>query len=237
MRERFRLGSIGGRGALIAFLLFAPAIVGIVVTLVLVGGGTDEPVPSTPTLSPTLATDLQTALGQVQNAIDRQDSYTVTVVGHNLVLPQWGGAELGTVKVAKRGAEAWATLGRTGEQNATYAITLVDGQTFFKRSTCNETFRVPGGSGAVLGPFLLHTTLSLLNAQSPVRTTSGFEATFDTIGHVRIEIDPRTNLPARIYRAGVGESLDWLFSDWGKTTVDVSAPSNVQDRGPGGDPC
>lgn len=237
MRERFRLGSIGGRGALIAFLLFAPAIVGIVVTLVLVSGGTDDSNGQGTTTLPTLAADPRYALAQVQAAIDQRDSYTITVAQQNLVLPHWGGADGGTVKVAKRGTVALATLGRTGEQNATYAITLVEGQTFFKRSTCDDTFRVPGGSAAVLGPFLLHTTLSLLNAQSPVRTTSGFEATFDTIGHVRIEIDPRTNLPARIYRAGVGDPLDWTFSDWGKTSVDVSAPANVQDRGPGGDPC
>lgn len=239
MRERFHVGSIGGRGLLIAFLLFAPAIVGIVVTLVLVGGGKDDASGQATTTLPTLAADPQSALAQVQAAIDQRDSYTITVNQRSLVLPHWGGAESGRVKVAKRGAEASATLGRSGEPNATYVITLVNGQTYFKRSTCNETFRVPGGSGDVLAPFLLHGALSMRNAQSPARTASGFEAAFDGIGRVSIDIDPRTNLPTRIARAGAGagEPLDWTFSDWGKTTVDISAPADVRDRGPGGDPC
>lgn len=237
MRERLRMPSLGGRGLLIAFLLFAPAIVGIVVTLVLVGGGKDDSNAGSTVDVPTLAADAQAALAQLQNAIDQRDSYTITVSQQNLVLPHWGGADGGTVKVAKGGQVADSTLRRTGEPNATYAIRLVDGQTFFKRSTCDETFRVPGGGSEVLAPFLLHVALRMRNAQSPARTATGVEATFDTLGRVSIDIDPRTNLPVRISRAGAGEPLDWTFSDWGKTTVSVSAPANVQDRGPGGDPC
>lgn len=237
MRERLRMPSLGGRGLLIAFLLFAPAIVGIVVTLVLVGGGKDNSDGGSTVNVPTLAVDPQSALVQVQSAIDQRESYTITVTQRNLILPHWGGADGGTVKVAKHGQVASATLRRTGEPSATYAIALVDGQTFFKRSTCDETFRVPGGSGDVLAPFLLHGALSMRNAQSAGRTAGGFEATFDTLGRVSIEIDPRTNLPLRISRAGAGEPLDWTFSEWGKTDVKVSAPANVQDRGPGGDPC
>lgn len=237
MRARLRMPSLGRCRLLIAFLVFVSAIVGIVVTLVLTGGGKDDSNGGSTVSVPTLATDARDALAQVQAAIDLRDSYTITVVQRNLILPHWGGADGGTVKVAKHGQVAVATLGRTGEPGATYVITLVGGQTFFKRSTCNETFRVPGGSGDVLAPFLLHGALSLRNAQSPVRSLSGFEATFNSIGHVSIEIGPHTNLPARITRATGGEPLDWTFSDWGKTTLEITTPGSVEDRGPGGDPC
>ena len=58
----------------------------------------------------------------------------------------------------------------------------------------------------------------------------------DGLGDVAIDLDLKTARPARIRGMSGNAELHWIFDEWG-SSVNVSAPGKVQDRGPGGNPC
>ena len=187
-----------------------------------------------------MSADAGTALANAQAALDRAGGYTLTVEQSNFVLPQWGGADSGTVQVADGGKTARAVLARTGEVGATYTIALTGNQTFFQRSTCDTAFRIPGGGTDVLRPFLFSATKTLANA-ADVKWAAGSPnavvANVSGLGQVTIEIDASTGRPSRITGQNNGKPLVWSFGDWGKS-LSVSPPADsLQDRGPGGIPC
>lgn len=181
-------------------------------------------------------------LDRVQRAISRKGSYRVAVTGHNLVLPQWGGIESGTVDVKLDGPAASASLQRTGD--GLYKMMLADAQTFFQRSTCDSFTRVPGGGADVLAPFVL-ADISLVNRDSGIRIDDYLSPPVILVqtarlGHVALEFDPESYLPVRLRKvrdAASASESEWQFSDWGEP-VSVDAPSgDIADNGPGGNPC
>ena len=121
--------------------------------------------------------------------------YTITVTASNFLLPQWGGSDGGTVQVGKDGKSAVARLRRTGEDSY-YDIRYVDGQTFFKRGTCDTWARVPGGGADVLKPFLLTASHVLTTVQDPKFIEADnrlvVDATVDGLGRSLIQMDPKT---------------------------------------------
>jgi hypothetical protein len=183
------------------------------------------------------AVDASQALRMVQKALDNGDGYRLRVEQKNFVLPRWGGADGGTVDMSRDATMAIARLARTGEPDATYTMTLVGGQTYFRRSTCNESFRVPGGTPDVLRPFSFTATLGLENARDARWQGNAIAATVEGLGPVTIEVDLKTGRPSRIIgKTGSGD-LRWTFEAWG-VKPNVSKPGGtVQDRGPGGVPC
>jgi hypothetical protein len=125
---------------------------------------------------------------------------------------------------------------RTGESGAEYDIRLVDGQTYFKRSTCDQTFRVPGGTADVLQPYLLIKTGALGKAQDARLENGRVFARVGGIGDVSIELDDKSR-PKEIRGRMNNQDLVWSFDSWGDN-IDVPKPGNVSgDRGPGGVPC
>ena len=184
-----------------------------------------------------LPQDPAAALRAVQSAVDRSGGYTLDVEQSNFVLPRWGGSDSGNVGVDGKGTAALARLARTGEPDATYAIVLVDGVTYFTRSTCQDSFRVPGGSADVLSPFLFTKTQSLAKASNPRREGDTIFATMDSLGPVTISVDPKTNRPTLITGSTTSGPFSWQFSAWGRAPS-VSPPAGrIADRGPGGVPC
>lgn len=173
------------------------------------------------------------------------DGYTITVTAANFVLPQWGGSESGTVEVGAGGTTASAHLRRTGEDSF-FDIRFVEGQTFFKRGTCDTWARVPGGGADVLKPFLVAATNVLATAQNPQFVAADnrvvVDATIDGLGRALIQMEPETYKLVTIVfgdkpdNAGhTGFTFD--FSDLGKA-LSVEKPSgDIPDRGPGGAPC
>jgi len=177
------------------------------------------------------------ALAQVQAALDKAGGYTLDVSQANFVLPHWGGADSGTVQVNEKGNEARAVLARTGEPGATYEIRRVNGVTYFQRSTCEQWFRVPGGTGEVLLPYLFKQTQAIGKATDPSLSGWVIRATLPGLGLATIVVDPKTSRPIAISGAGPSGPFTWAFRDWGRS-LDASGPTGgVQDRGPGGDPC
>jgi hypothetical protein len=155
----------------------------------------------------------------------------------NFVLPQWGGSDGGIVTVNKDGTKAEAKLTRTGEPSDTYTIKLVNGQTYFQRSTCSEIFRLPGGGADVLRPYLLTQTKALANARDARFEGAAVRATVEGLGSVSIKLDEKTARPEEIRGTSNGRELVWKFEDWG-ADIDMAEPkAPVQDRGPGGNPC
>ncbi len=192
---------------------------------------------------PASATD---ALRKAQAAIDSTGSYTLTVEQSNFVLPQWGGADGGTVKVSGKGDIATAELARTGEPGATYSLIRYQNQTYFKRSACETTFRVPGGGADVLRPFLFGLTMSLADATDVgwiAGSATSIRATVEALGPVTIELDPANGPPVRISGQNNSKPLIWTFTAWDGRgwafafTGDPPNFANVTDRGPGGIPC
>lgn len=206
----------------------------LLAAVVLVAACSDRPAGSaSPTPTVPLSGD---AIHRLQEAVDRYSSYGLTVEQSNFVLPSWGGSDGGTVSVADDGAVVQADLVRTGEPKATYHIMLTHGQTYFKRSTCENVFRVPGGPSDVLAPFVFfHKGFT---RASNVRSADGLlEATLPTLGPVTIAIDPSTGLPKTIRGANNGKPLVWTFSDWGHAGDSIGFGFTPPDRGPGGIPC
>jgi len=182
---------------------------------------------------------------RMQRAIDEQGAYTITAQQENLVLPAWGGSDGGTVTVgaSSGGLIAAANLHRTGDGD--YGIWLRNGQAYFKRSTCRDLARLPGGGGSVLSPFVFLgndrlRTASDLNLAIG-RTTLTLE--IDGLGKAEISYDPVTFLPLQLgslTATNNGKPLVWTFADWGEQPK--LAPASAEfaqayERGPGGNPC
>jgi len=181
--------------------------------------------------------DASAALRFAQRALDKAGGYQLRVDQSNFVMPQWGGSDGGTVTVNSNGTAAEARLVRTGEPGATYAVTLVEGQTFFRRSTCSETLRVPGGGADVLQPYLFMRSQALAGAQGARFESGLIRATIEGLGLVTIELNNKTLRPEEIRGTASGRDLIWTFEDW-DVSPDVSKPGgNVQERGPGGIRC
>lgn len=160
---------------------------------------------------------------------------TVAFQGHNLVLPQWGGIDSATLTVNDAGSSAFGELDRTGDGR--YEVVYLDGETFFRRTTCDHFARIPGGGPDVLRPFLSLPTevLDAANASNPAPTIlqavelAGF-------GTVSAEIDQYGRLLQVTGSSEAGNEFAISFS-WGVGAA-VSKPEGVTgDQGPGGNPC
>jgi hypothetical protein len=180
--------------------------------------------------------------GHIQRALDAKGHYVLTVDQQNLVLPQWGGVDGGVVAV---GADAvLAELIRTGD--GPYAMLRANGETYFKRETCTEWARVPGGGAGVLAPFVLIGNDGIAGAKGlqllPGRTALALE--LPDAGKVTLRYDVQTYLPLELWalnEAGTARRLLWTFE------YDTPAPAlegpteagreRAPDRGPGGNPC
>jgi hypothetical protein len=181
---------------------------------------------------------------KIQAAIDAQGAYTLVVQQSNFVLPQWGGSDGGFVTVGRDGdVSATATLERTGD--GSYELWFRDGQTYFKRSTCRQIARVPGGGAEVLEPFVFLGNDRIRQATN-LRAASGRTAlmlTIEGLGDAEIGFIPGTFLPNQLSsRAATnnGQPLVWTFEHWGQQPRIVPAASEFSgayDRGPGGNPC
>ena len=183
-------------------------------------------------------------MGCVERAVAGSEGYSLTITGHNFVLPEWGGIDSGTIEVGTDGPVVRGDVERTGD--GPYALVSLNGETFFQRSTCDHMARVPGGGATVVRPFLLGTSGALSRATN-VRfggsANKGFialRANIEDLGDVFIQLDTSTYLPYRLVKEGGpnGESqFQWLFSDWGQIPS-VSKPAGIPpDQGPGGNPC
>jgi YHS domain-containing protein len=182
-----------------------------------------------------LSTSPAKALTQVQDAIDRADGYTMAVQQTNFVLPRWGGADGGDVHVGAHGTEAKARLKRTGETNATYAITYAGGTTYFQRSTCQESFQMPGEKVNVLRLYLLAATDAIGHAKDATIDGSTITATLAGLGRATIQVDASTMRPRTITASNASGPVVWIFKDW--NGIKVSPPHAATERGPGGIPC
>lgn len=175
------------------------------------------------------------ALKAAQDAVAHAGGYRIRVQQTNFVLARWGGSDGGTVEVSSDGTEAIARLKRTGENNADYEIRLTDGETYFKRSTCDQAFHISGG-GAVLQPYLLMQTNALASAQDARLEDGRIRATLANLGEVFIDLDGKAR-PKMISSVLSTRQLVWTFDSWGND-IDVKKPAGVAgDGGPGGNPC
>jgi hypothetical protein len=181
----------------------------------------------------------------IQAAVDKEGAYTIDVRQENLVLPRWGGSDGGKVTVGREDGQtiAVAELRRTGDGD--YDLWLRNDQTYFKRSTCNQMARVPGGTGDVLEPFdflFNHRFQGASNPRAaPGRTVLMME--MEGWGAVEVSFDPQTFLPRSLSALNAtnnGKALLWEFRDWGKSPEVEPSQSEFDkayDRGPGGNPC
>ncbi len=180
--------------------------------------------------------------GHIQRALDAKGHYVLTVDQQNLVLPQWGGVDGGVVAVS---ADAvLAELTRTGD--GPYTMLRANGETYFKRETCTEWARVPGGGAGVLAPFVLIGNDGIAGAKGlqllPGRTALGLEV--PAIGKVTLRYDVQTYLPLELWalnEAGTARRLLWTFEyDAPPPALDgptLAGRERAPDRGPGGNPC
>lgn len=79
------------------------------------------------------------------------------------------------MSVTTQGTVVYADVERTGDGR--YAVVSMNGNTFFKRSTCSTAARVPGGGPDVLKPFLLATNSYLDDATDLTPVDSGDKTT------------------------------------------------------------
>lgn len=168
-----------------------------------------------------------------------EGGYRLRVEQSNFVLPQWGGADGGTVAVSGDGRRVRAELARTGEADATYTILVVDGETFFRRSTCGETFRIPGGGNAVLDAFNFPKTGAFDRAAATATRVDGetVRARLEPLGEVVVTFAAGSTRPTEIRGTAGGRPLSWTFEGWGESPMVEKPAPPVQDRGPGGIPC
>lgn len=185
-------------------------------------------------------------LAQVQAAVSSYPGFTLVMLGHDLMLPQWGGIdgpsrfEVNMLEHMVRGS-----VTRTGEPDATYEIRYVEREAFFKRSTCDDWFRLPGGGANMfLGVFdLWHTGF----ADAPLErvrsegTTDIFEGQLGGFGPVVVEVDRGSELPGALHSGDEKRSdnanFDIVFRDWDEGPHVEPPPGSIDDRGPGGVPC
>lgn len=178
------------------------------------------------------------ALRDAQAALERAGGYALTVEQENVVLPQWGGSDGGSVRVSQDAQTATAELWRTGE-GGPYSIIHADGQTYFRRSTCQTWARIPGGGKDVLAPFLFARTKALANAVVVSASGTNIEAEVEGIGRALVALHPTTALPVSIIAEGTANRgrLKWTFSRWGEALTAKAPDTGGIDRGPGGNPC
>jgi hypothetical protein len=186
-----------------------------------------------------LPSDPYQALQEIDAAVRAAGGYAITTEQSNLVLPQWGGTDGGTIRVAGDGASAEAELWRTGE-GGPYSIVFAEGQTFFRRATCPTWARIPGGGPQVLNPFLISKNGLLANATATRWEGGALVTQTAALGEVKLEVSPVTRLPTSLTAvrtaANLGQ-LRWSFGGWGRP-LSVRAPdTGGVDRGPGGNPC
>ena len=178
-----------------------------------------------------------------------QGGYEITLTGHNLVLPQWGGVDSGTITVGPDGTVA-ASLFRTGDgMYRVYRIGDFVRETFFARETCDQFARVPGGGPDVLAPFDLEDEL---RAATEIEfTVYGGEASGGRLTAPGLESPPdppdiRARLPylgvvtivmpfSRIVGADFAMEIERLVDPIPPSTEPI-VPT-LGDRGPGGNPC
>jgi len=182
------------------------------------------------------------AIIAVQEAVECSGGYRVVVTGHNLVLPDWGGVDSATVDVSTVDQVAAVNLERTGD--GPYALILINGQTYFKRSTCDHFARVNGGGASVLEPFLLGMSGVL---QSTPGATAGVlpngtisvAATLKDVGPAKLTLDPSSDRPVQLSAAKPesGTVTNWTFTAWGSRPTVQAPGGQVPDQGPGGNPC
>lgn len=199
---------------------------------------------NTPGTAASVPSDPAAILRLAQAAVDHAGGYRVEVTARNFVLPQWGGSDSGEVHVGKDGRSARAVLSRAGE-GGPYTLSLIGGQTYFKRATCPTWSRVPGGGADVLAPFLLVRERLLERAESPALGTVApgelaVVANLPGIGVSTVYIDPATMRPRRILLESTSSSATRLnlgFSEWGQDAPVEKPFGAIPDRGPGGNPC
>jgi len=213
-----------------AWAAFAAA--GIMALLLAACGGSNQPAP---------ASSAHEALARAEDGLDSAGGYRVEVHAHNLVLPRWGGIDAATLDVGADGPVATGTLQRTGD--GPYTVIFADGQTYFRRATCDHFARIPGGGPDVLQPLFLPGTGILQDAEDAryVDDAGGklaIDATLSGLGDVRIELDAVSYRPLRIaQQQGSAAGAVFAFSRWG-VRPDVQPPAGTTpDQGPGGNPC
>lgn len=206
------------------------------------GGG---PPPPRPTSSPRCPGSLPSAasageiLAAAQSAVDCSGGYRVTIHGHNLILPLWGGIDDAIVLVNTQ-PQARASVRRTGD--GAYSLVYVEGQTAFRRDTCDHWARRSGGGGDVLTPFLWHTTRALVSATGPqvVSREPGrveVSATLRFLGPVLLSVEVATARPVQLIASGPDMDTTWTFDAWGTPPAVTWPPGPLPDQGPGGNPC
>lgn len=183
-------------------------------------------------------------MGCVERAVAGSGGYRITITGQNLVLPEWGGIDSGTIDVGTDGTVVRGDVERTGD--GPYSLVSLGGETFFQRGTCDHMARVPGGGAAVVTPFLLGTSGALSRATNvrfggtAYKDFIAVRANVEDLGDVLIQLDTSTYLPFRLVKEpgpNGGSQFQWLFSDWGQAPS-VSRPAGTPpDQGPGGNPC
>lgn len=183
-----------------------------------------------------LPADPAQALRLAQENLREWGGYRLRFEQSNFILPQWGGVDAGVIEVNRDATTARAVLTRTGEPGATYTITMSGGQTYFQRSTCQETFRIPGGGPDVLRPLLLFKTNSLRNVTDAQWSGSSIHAVVVGLGPVEVLLDEKGR-PKEVRGTSNGQPLVWRFEAWGVNPGVSAPPGSVQDRGPGGIPC
>ncbi len=181
---------------------------------------------------------------RAQDALAELDGYTITVTGHNLVLPQWGGIDSGKIEISTDGPRARAELLRTGDGD--YTMIWADAQTFFQRSTCDRVARVPGGGVETLLPFLWTERKILETAENPRYAGSTAEEhvsmlmKLQYLGEVRVDFDPVTDLPSGLFifpDPVSNTETAWRFGDF-ESKPEIEKPAgDITDQGPGGNPC
>jgi hypothetical protein len=205
----------------------------VAVALALLACG-DKDSPPAATQAPG-ASEPEAALRAAQAKLESSGGYTIHAEQTNFILPQWGGADAGTVQVDGRGDRAMAQFARTGEPRAVYVIYFIDEQTYFRRSTCNQTFRVPGGGADVLLPYLFARNGILAGATAIEGDAMSIRARLPGLGDVTVTLDSEGRL-ASIVREGASP-LRWTFADWDEAPWVNRPTGTLEDRGPGGVPC
>jgi hypothetical protein len=180
---------------------------------------------------------------RVQAAVDRTAGYELTVTGHNLVLPEWGGIDSGHLAVASRRHEVIGTVYRTGD--GLYSVIYVHRMTYFRRATCPTYSLVSGGGALVFTAFTWSMTDAVARAGglSIGRVSPGIlvlNAHLSSLGKVAITVNRHTFLPVRLVSQVnlVSATVTrWTFSAWGRAPEVSAPPPPIAQAGPGGNPC
>lgn len=235
MQARGRLWSVSGWTLLLGIALAAGCVA-------LIACSPREPSPEPLDGPATWNSSAADLASQIQRALDAKGHYVLTVDQHNVVLPQWGGVDAGVVGVSAD--VVVAELARTGDGR--YSMVRANGETYFKRETCSDWARVPGGGAGVLSPFVLTGNDGIAKAKRlqllPGRTAIGLE--LPAAGSVILRYDVQTYLPLEIWAldaAGTARRLLWTF-DYDSPPPAFEGPTEAgrqqaPDRGPGGNPC